>query len=155
MKKILAITALVSVIGLTGFYSASGNWGAGGMGGPGGCGGGGHHLMAGMDDATKTKFKAFLKETQDTRRAMAVKRAEKIALMNGDNPDAVKLGEIAGQLFDLHSTMQTKAEAAGLDGVFGRGPGSGNFDGSSAHHGRKGMKKGPGMKGYPSPSENQ
>ncbi len=139
MKKIITIAALATVIGLTGFYSASASMGQGGMGGPGM---GMHHMVAGMDDATKVKFKAFLQDTEDTRRSIAIKHAEKRALMASENPDAGKIGVITGELFDLRKTMHAKAEAAGLEGVIGKGQGCGNLDNKGSNRCGKGMKGG-------------
>ena len=139
MKKVFAITALASVIGLTGLYSALAYPGAGGMGGHGGCGAAMQQKMAGMDDATKAKFKTFMQETQELRRSMAVKSAEKSALMAAENPNPAEIGKITGELFDLRSSMHAKAEAAGLADVMGRGPGCAGPGGQGLHHGRKAM----------------
>lgn len=149
MKKAIAVTALVTIIGLTGMYQASANCGHAGMRGNGdvNCPGGRMSATAQMDEATKVKFEAFLKDTQALRKDIAVKRAEKRALMHSDNPDAAAVGKLAGELFDLRASMHVKAEEAGLSDVIGRGPGFRDCDGPSYHHGPKGMMKGHGMKG--------
>jgi len=159
MKKILAITAVASVIGLTGFYQASAymGMGQGEMGGKGGCSGHAmrmHHATADMDEATKAKFDTFFKETQDLRKSIVVKRAEKNALMKNEKPDAKKVGELAGELFDLRMSMHAKAEAAGLHDVMGMGRDCNQKDGSEFHHGRKGMMKGKGMNKGQGPATN-
>ncbi len=148
MKKVIAATALVTIIGLTGFYQASANWGHRGMmgGWPGDCPQRGAQMTAPMDAETKAKFDKFFAETQDLRKQIVVKRAEKHALMNAENPDSAAVGKAAGDLFDLRNSMRTKAEAAGLEG-FGAMGRRGWCDGPGYHHGRKGMKGGQGMRG--------
>jgi len=154
MKKALAITALVSVIGLTGLYQASAYPGHGGMKGHGGCNGSGMGMpaTAQMDDATKVKFDKFFKDNQELRKSIVVKRAEKKALMHNDEPDASKVAEVTGELFDLRTSMHAKAEAAGLGDVIGMGRGSKNCGGQGYHHGQKGMKNGKGMHGGQGPA---
>jgi zinc resistance-associated protein len=144
MKKTIVATALVLIVGLTGLYQAAAYMS---MGGEGGCRG--HHTgMAGtaqMDEATKAKYKAFLKDTQELRKKIAVKRAEKRALMRSENPDVEKVGEVTGELFDLRTSMSEKAEAAGLSDYIGMRGGWGKKSGSEFHHGQKGMMKGQEM----------
>ncbi len=142
MKKAIAVTALVTIIGLTGMYQASANCGHGGMRGNGdvNCPGGRAYATAKMDDATKAKFEAFFQDTQALRKDIVIKRAEKRALMSSDNPDAAEVGKLAGELFDLRASMHAKAEEAGLGDIIGKGPGFRNCDGPDYHHGRKGMK---------------
>ena len=147
MKKAIAITVLASVIGLTGMYQASANWGQGGMRGGGGCAGAGMQARANMDDATKAKFDTFLTENQVTRKEIQMKQAKKRALMRAENPDADKVAQLTGELFDLRATMHVKAKEAGLEKYMGMGQRCGNCDGQSYHHGRKGMMKGQGMMG--------
>ncbi|HIP82627.1 MAG TPA: hypothetical protein EYH19_03475 [Desulfocapsa sulfexigens] len=156
MKKVLAITALVSIIGLTGFYQASAYRGHGGMRGHNGCNGQamGMQVPAQMDEATKTKFDVFFKDTQDLRKSIVVKSAQKRALMNSKEPNIEKVSELAGELFDLRVSMRAKAEAAGLGDVIGQRRGCGNCDGPGFHHGRKGMVRGKGMQGGQVPAVN-
>lgn len=148
MKKAIAITVLASVIGLTGLYQASAYMGQGGMKGKGGCPGqgNGYRATAQMDDATKVKFEAFFKDTQELRKNIAVKRAEKRAMMRNEEPDAKKIGAITGELFDLRASMQAKAEAAGLKDVIGQGRGCRGGDASGAFNcGRQGKNKAKGQ----------
>ena len=118
MKKTIMVTALVSIIGLTGLYQASAYMG---MRGDSGCNGSplGMAATAQMDEATKAKFDVFFKDTLELRKEIVVKRAEKKALMHAEEPDAKKVGKIAGELFDLRNSMRTKAEAAGLGDYIG------------------------------------
>ena len=140
MKKTIMVTALVSIIGLTGMYQASAYMG---MKGDRGCSG--HSLgmpaISEMDEATKAKFDVFFKDTQELRKEIVVKRAEKKALMRAEEPDAEKVGKIAGELFDLRNSMRTKAEAAGLGDYIGMRGGCREKCGQKSHHGRKGMMK--------------
>ena len=159
MKKAIAITALVSIIGLTGLYQASAymGMGPGDMRSRGGCNGqamGMHHATAQMDEATKAKFDVFFKDTQDLRKSIVIKHAEKRALMLNEEPDAKKVGKLAGELFDLRSSMHAKAKEAGLGDVMGMGRDCGQNDGQGYHHGRKGMMKGKGMNRGQAPAMN-
>ena len=158
MKKALAITALVSIIGLTGLYQASARMGMGhvDMRSGGGCNGqamGMHHATAQMDEATKEKFDVFFKDTQELRKSIVVKRAEKRALMLNEEPDAKKVGEVAGELFDLRTSMHAKAEEAGLSDYIGKGRDC-RKDYASRHHGRSGKGMGKGMNRAQVPAAN-
>ncbi len=154
MKKAIAITVLASVIGLTGMYQAAAKCSQGGMKGPGGCPGAMMQAKADMDEATRTKFDAFLTENQAVRKEIGMKQAEKRALMHGENPDAEKVARLTGELFDLRATMHAKAKEAGLEKYMGMGQGRGNCDRQSNHHGRKGMMKGQGKMGGQGPANN-
>jgi Spy/CpxP family protein refolding chaperone len=159
MKKAIAITAMASIIGLTGFYQASAykGMGHGDMGDRGGCNGQAmmmHYKTSQMDEATKEKFDAFFKDTQQIRKSIVVKRAEKRALMMSETPDSKKVGALAGELFDLRMSMHAKAEAAGLPDAMGMDRDCGQNDGRGSHHGRKGMMKGKGMNQGQGPAAN-
>ncbi len=147
MKKAIAITALVTIVGLTGMNQAFAFKGQGGMGGSGGCGGPGMQARAEMDEATKAKFEAFLTENQATRKEMKMKQSEKRALMHAENPDAKQISQLTGEIFDLRATMHAKAKEAGLEKYIGMGMGKGcgNCDGPRGHHGNKGMMRGQGQ----------
>ena len=141
MKKTLVITALVVGMGLIGLQQAS----ARGMGGFSGMGG--QCLKGGpgysqLDDASKAKVDKFYNETQDLRKQMVMKRAEEQALMSSTNPDSAKVAKLAGEMFDLHTTLQAKAEAAGIQGLMGCGVGcQGTGKGMRPYHGGgRGMK---------------
>ena len=82
---------------------------------------------------------AFFKDTQDLRKEMAMKQAEKQALMRSDNPDPAALSQITGELFDLRTTMRQKAEEADVSQFIGPMGGRG---------GGPGMR-GPGRDGQP------
>ena len=156
MKKTLVITALATVIGLTGLYQASAYKGYGDMKG-GGCNGSamGMQMPAQIDEATKAKLDVFLQDTQNLRKSIVVKRAQKRALMNSEEPDIKRVGELTGELFDLRVSMRTKAEAAGLGDIIGKKRGCGKCESPGAHHGRKGMMKGKNASGAQVPDTKQ
>lgn len=137
MKKVLAAVTLATIIGLTGLTQASAGWGPGSMGG--GSFHPGMQVRAQLDDATKKKFDKFMEETQDLRRQMAVKRAESRAMMRAKEPNASEVGKVAGELFDLRSTMRAKAKEAGLAEVMGAGK-HGDCRGSGFHSGRRSFR---------------
>ncbi|GAB6191022.1 periplasmic heavy metal sensor [Desulfocastanea catecholica] len=130
MKK--KIIALALITGLTMATVASADWGRGrGHGGYGGYGGYGDcpqmqgqmqgQMFQQLDQATKDKIKQFFKDTQPLHKEMAMKRAEKQALMRSEDPDPQAVAKVTGELFDLRTTMQEKAEQAGVDQYVGPG----------------------------------
>ena len=142
-KKIILAVVLVSAIGAAGLQSASaGPWGGGPnkWGGPscgGDCGNYGYQQAPQTDDQTRN---AFLNETVELRKTLAVKKAEKRALMLNDNPDAKQVAQLTGEIFDLREQLQAKAQEKGIEKPgFGRGPGSCGCDGPGA--GPKGFQR--------------
>lgn len=134
MKK--KIIAVVLISGLAVASVASANWGRGG--------GRGYNCgvcpqaqyMQQIDPAVQEKLDKFYDETQDLRKQIAVKQAEKMAMLRGDNPDPAAVARLTGELFDLHAAMRDKAEAAGVDEYIGPmgagrgfGPGMGPYGG--------------------------
>lgn len=89
-----------------------------------------------VDPVVKEKLDAFFTDTQDIRKEIAVKQAERMALLRGDNPDPESAGKLAGEIFDLRTTMHQKAEEAGVTAYLGPMNGRG---------GRFGGAGGPGM----------
>ncbi|MFH2122683.1 MAG: periplasmic heavy metal sensor [Pseudomonadota bacterium] len=136
MKKSLVVAALVVSMGFIGLQQASAYQGMGrGIGG--GClkGGAGYSQL---DPASKAKVDKFFADTQDLRKQMVVKHAEERAIMRSDNPDPARVAKLAGEIFDLKTTLQAKAEAAGVQGFIGcgacQGPGWG-MGPRGPHHG--------------------
>jgi len=124
MKK--KIIALALITGLTMTTVASANWGRGGRGGYGDCPQLQGQMMQGpmsqqLDQATQDKIKQFFKDTAPLHKQMAMKRAEKQALMASDKPDPQAVSRVAGELFDLRTTIHEKAELAGVDQYVGPG----------------------------------
>lgn len=76
----------------------------------------GHCYQAGqLDEKTIAARDKFLSETVALRKEMAIKRAEQEALMNSENPDAKRIAQLTGEIFDLREQLQTKAAASGLE----------------------------------------
>jgi hypothetical protein len=127
MKKQIIAAVLISGLAIT--TVASANWGRGGGNGYN-CGNcpQGQYLQQ-IDPAIQEKIDTFFDETAAMRREIAVKQAEKMALLRGTNPDAATVAKLTGELFDLRTAMRDKAEAAGVDQYIGpmggRGPGKG------------------------------
>ena len=114
-KQIIAITLIA---GLTIATVASANWGRGGRGGQMGYGGcpqvqQGQGFQQ-LDQATQDKVAQFYKDNSDLQKEIVMKRAERRALMQSDQPDAQAVARVAGELFDLRATMREKAELAGV-----------------------------------------
>ncbi|MGI9538119.1 MAG: hypothetical protein ACR2PB_13705 [Desulfocapsaceae bacterium] len=96
-----------------------------------------------VDPAVQEKLDKFFTDTQDIRKEMTVKRAEQRAMLRSDNPDPAVAGKLAGELFDLRTTMHQKAEEAGVTAYLG--PMNGPRGGRDFGPGGPGM--GRGMKG--------
>lgn len=134
MKK--QLTALALILGLTMATGASANWGRGnkGYGGYGNCPQMQGQMVQQLDQATQDKIQQFFKDTQPLHKEMAMKRAEKQALMRSDNPDPQAVAKVTGELFDLRMTMQQQAEQAGVAQYVGPG----HMGGHMGNMGRKG-----------------
>lgn len=135
MKKKIAIAVVIVSLGLAGLNQAYAGWGGRGGGGGGYYGNcpqfqGGQYNQ--VDPAAQEKMDKFFNDTQDLRKNMTMKQAERQALLRSDNPDPAALSKISGELFDLRTTMRQKAEEAGTTGFMGQ-------------MGRRGF--GPGMSG--------
>ncbi len=131
VKKAAVIAALVAGLGFTGLYQAQARGWGGGYGGDcpyAGCG----QSYQSLDDANRAKLDAFRNDTQDLRRQMAMKRAEKQALLSAQNPNPAEVARVEGELFDLRTQMQSKAAEADLPTMgggprMGRGGGKGGY----------------------------
>jgi len=150
MKKTLIITALVVGIVFFGLQQASANWG---MGDGHGMGHGmGHGYFKGgpcysqLDAAAKEKVDKFYNETKDLRKQIVMKHAEERAIMRSENPDPAKAAKLAGEIFDLGTTLEGKADAAGVSGLINCGNCDGPRQGMGPHGGRM-MKDGAGRPG--------
>jgi len=143
MKKKILTTTLIAAIAIGTAVTASANWGQRG-------GGYGNSNMPApgprmqmqyqqLDPAVKEKLDTFFADTQDIRKEITVKQAEQRAMLRSDNPDPEAAGKLAGELFDLRTTMRQKAEEAGVSAYIGpQGPRGGRDFGP----GRAGMKGG-------------
>ena len=154
MKKKIMITTLAAALAIGAAATSYGGWGQRG----GGYGGGymNNDMQAPgprmqmqynqIDPATQEKLDTFFADTQDIRKEIAVKQAERMALLRGENPDPGAAGKIAGEIFDLRTTMHQKAEEAGVTAYLG--PMNGQRGGRNISGGpgmnRGGMNKGGG-----------
>jgi zinc resistance-associated protein len=135
MKKVFVITALVAGLSFFGFQQASAGCGMGGGPGMGqGCPKG-NPCYTQLDAASKEKMNKFFNETKDLRKQMVMKHAEVMALMHSDKPDSAQAAKLAGEMFDLRSTMETKAEAAGVAALLNCGDFGGPCQGMGPHDG--------------------
>lgn len=122
MKKTIMISALAAAIAIGATATTYAGWGQRG-------GGYGNNMQAPgpqvqmqyrqVDPAVQEKIDAFFTDTQDIRKEIAIKQAERMALIRGDNPDPEAAGKLAGELFDLRTTMHQKAEEAGVTDYIG------------------------------------
>ena len=80
------------------------------------------------------KIEKFFADTRELRKQISVERAEKRALMHSQTPDPLAVAKVAGELFDLKSTLHEKAIAAGLPGHF-HGMGHGRHFSHGHNHG--------------------
>lgn len=139
-KKVAMTVALTAVLGLAGWQYAQANpYGPG----PGPCwqqGGQGGQVV--LDEASQKKFDQFLVDTKDLRKSMVVKRAEKMALMQAEKPDAARIATLAGELFELRNQLHAKAVEAGVGHGWMAMAGMG--DGHGRRHGMMGHGKGHG-----------
>jgi Spy/CpxP family protein refolding chaperone len=126
MKKFLVAAALVGVISLAGvsMVNARGNYGNSPGIGHGDCGGYGYCNNWSYDEQDKEKAAAFLAETKETRKQIAVKRGERKALMRQDNPDEKRVAALTGEIFDLKNLLDEKAKE-----TFGDSPRLGHMRG--------------------------
>jgi len=124
-KNIVLGIVLVSAFAVTDLQSANaGPWGGGpgrwGTPPCGECDGTGYRGQPQLDDKSIEVRDAFLSETVSLRKEIAIKQAERRALMVGDNPDAKRVAQLTGELFDLREQLQNKAQEKGLrDAGFG------------------------------------
>lgn len=149
MKKKIAIVAVVAGLGLAGITQAYGGWGNR-TGGYYDCPMIQNGQMAQLDPALQEKRDKFFTDTQEIRKEMVMKQAEKQALLRSDNPDPQAVSKISGELFDLRTTLRQKADEAGLPGAIGPMGGAGFAPGMKGRGFDQGMTSrgyGPGMNG--------
>ena len=81
-----------------------------------------------MDPAMLKLHEKFLNETVVIRKEMVQKNAVMRALLDADIPDATKVSQVAGELFDLREKLRVKANEIGMP-MMGMGMGMGMGDG--------------------------
>lgn len=145
MKKVLIAAALVGMIGFAGLQTATADPGYG-------CGYGpcqDYNIGRQFNDETTSKAREkFRDETTALRKEIVVKQSTLEALMHQDNPDEKKAAQLSGELFDLRTDLQNKAEERGITGGFGcggRGPGMMGGGPGMMSGGPGTMSGGPGM----------
>jgi Spy/CpxP family protein refolding chaperone len=123
MKKLITAAAIMSVISLAGIQAASAH-GGNYSNNNDYCG------SYGTDDRTFTEKDAeavekFRVETKSTRKDIVVKRSELNALLRNDNPDEKKVAKLTGDLYDLETEFEAKAEKTGVRSryAYDHGPG--------------------------------
>ena len=116
MKKLLTAAAIISIIGFAGIQTASAH---------GGryysnnnytndyCGSytTGDRTLTNTDAKAIEKFRA---ETNSVRKEIVVKRSELNALLRNDNPDEKRVATLTGELYDLETEFETKADETGV-----------------------------------------
>lgn len=91
-----------------------------------------------LDEATQAKIKQFHVDNQAIIKEMAMKRAEKRALMQSDNPDPKLAAQLTGEMFDLKTTIRLKADEAGVSQYVGpMNKGCNGMGGRGGHHGNR------------------
>lgn len=86
------------------------------------------------------QYQAFLDQTTDLRRGLAVDHAELAALMHADNPDPAAVRALTERILDQEEAINEQAEALGVDngwtcpfGGNGRGYGHRGYNGNGGH----------------------
>ncbi len=67
-----------------------------------------------MDPAARQAAETFLNDTVAERKALMEKSATLRALMSSSAPDTDKIGQLAGEVFDLREKLRAKALADGV-----------------------------------------
>lgn len=133
MKKKIIAAILVSGLAFT--TVASANWN--GQRGNGDCSNMQMQRVQNLDAATQAKVKQFYADNQAIMKEMVMKRAEKRALMQGENPDPKLAAQLTGEIFDLKTTIRLKADEAGVAEYVGpMNNGCNGKSGRSGHHGK-------------------
>ena len=112
MKKLITAAALIGAISLAGIQTASAHGGYN-SNNYDSCG------SYNTEDRTFTEKDAeviekFRAETNSVRKEIVVKRSELNALLRNDNPDERKVAKLTGELYDLESEFEAKAEKTGV-----------------------------------------
>ena len=125
MKKTIAITAIIAGVGIASMSYAAGGWGKRGANYYN-CPMAQNTQVSQVDPAMQEKRSQFFNETVEIRKEIAMKQAEKRALLSNDNPDPAAVSKLTGELFDLRTSLRTKAEEAGLPPMIGPMAGRGD-----------------------------
>ena len=123
MKKELTIAALIGAISLAGIQTVSahsGNY----SNNNDYCGAYGTYDRTNTEKDT-VAIEKFRAETNSARKEIVVKRSELNALLRNDNPDEKKVAKLTGDLYDLETELEAKAEETGVRNryAYDHGPG--------------------------------
>lgn len=122
MKKHIVIVMVIVGLGWAGMNQAYAGW-AGRAGNCPNFAGAGYTQQ--VDPEVQQKIDAFIDENKELQKSIVMKRAEYQALMRSSNPDPASMSKVAGELFDLRTVLQQKADAAGVGQYFGPMGGAG------------------------------
>ena len=136
MKKLITAAAIIGVISLAGiqaafahggYYSNNNDY----------CG------SYSTDERTFTEKDAeeiekFRAETNSMRKEIVVKRSELNAILRNDNPDEKRVAKLSGELYDLETELNAKAEKTGVRNSYGYEHGPGMMDNYGSGRGRGG-----------------
>ena len=124
MKKVIATAAILSIISLAGVQAASAHGGRNYSNNYDYCGSYGTYDNAYTEKDTEA-IEKFRTETNSIRKEIVVKRSELNALLRNDNPDEKKVAKLTGDLYDLETELEAKAEKTGVRGryAYDHGPG--------------------------------
>jgi Spy/CpxP family protein refolding chaperone len=122
MKKVIATTAILSIISLASVQAASAHSGYSNNNDY--CGSYGTYDKAYTEKDTEA-IEKFRSDTSSLRKEIIVKRSELNALLRNDNPDEKKVAKLTGDLYDLETELEAKAEKTGVKGryAYDHGPG--------------------------------
>jgi hypothetical protein len=132
MKKLLVTVAMIGLLGFAGIQIASAHGGYAQGGGYGNCG----QYYDGDNTKDNVTWEEFRAETNDIRKSIVVKRSELRALLNQDNPDEKRVAQLTGEVFDLQTELDKKADTKGITGRSNYGHGSGMMWGNGHRNGR-------------------
>lgn len=123
MKKFITAAAIMSVISLAGIQTASAH-GGNYSNNNDYCGNYGTYDRTYTENDTEA-IEKFRAETNTTRKEIVVKRSELNALLRNDNPDEKKVAKLTGDLYDLETELEAKAEKTGVRNryTYDHGPG--------------------------------
>jgi Spy/CpxP family protein refolding chaperone len=131
MKKLVTAAALLSLLTFTGIQTVSAHGGryyGSNNYGPGYCGSYDSDNQ-GLTEKDQAAFEKFKNDTSAIRKDIVVKRSELTALMRRDNPDETKVAKLTGEIYDLETDLDKKAEAAEIGNPSGSGHGPGMMQG--------------------------
>ncbi|MEN8233083.1 MAG: periplasmic heavy metal sensor [Thermodesulfobacteriota bacterium] len=133
MKKLMTAAALLGAISLAGIQTVSAHSGNYNNNNDY-CGAYGTYDRT-FSEKDVEAIEKFRVETNSTRKEIVVKRSELNALLRNDNPDEKRVAKLTGDLYDLETELEAKAEKTGVRnrysydhgpgmmGTYGRGRG--------------------------------